>query len=784
MNGSNDMKTIFYTLLTSIFFTALLYGDDRGKIVGQVTDAGTKKPLVGVNVVVEGTSFGAATDAEGYYSIEGLVHDTYRLEFLYIGYKTIKRTDIVVSNNKPAIVNVQMSEDVFEGEQISVTAGYFVEEMMPQPSVTGLSREEIRRFPGGFEDVARTVATLPGVALNTSGGRNDLLVRGGGPSENLYIINNIEVPNINHFGTQGTGSGSLSFINLDFVDNVTFSTGGFSARYGDKMSSVLKLDMANGRTDKFGSKLLVSATQYGLNFEGPLFSNGSYIFSARQSYLDLIFKAADLPFVPIYTDFNVLVNYDISNRDKLFFIGLGAIDRVERDQSSEENRVTNAGIMDNTQNQWITGLNYRRLLDAGYLDLTANMNYNQYRFSQADENEDEYFNSKSDEVEYILKAQHYFAVNENIGLRNGISAKLINNMNNTVFADTIYDRSGNRIPVQAIGLNTENKIDQLFRKYAFFTEIDWILSKKLTVNGGLRLDYYSYLNDPYYLAPRLQIKYQLFEKLALKASSGLYYQSPSYVWLVNKNNRDLKALRNFMNIFGVDYLIRDDLRMAVETFYKKYTNLPTGKISDVNDYLVITNSGTSFGGREDDFQSFGYFDLFSNAEGKSYGFEWSLQKKYSDTPFYGQISLTYGKSEYTAGNGKTYPGQFDQRFILNLNGGYKFNDSWEISSKYRIFSGAPYTPVYVPEQNPLNTGQIQNLPDEYLAERLPTQSIWDLRVDRYFSFESWRLVAFIDIQNVLNTKIKTRPRYDFWNNEISNADGIALLPSIGISAEF
>ena len=757
---------------------------DSGKIIGQVIDADTKQPLAGVNVVVEGTTLGAATDTDGYYSIERLEHDTYRLEFFYVGYKTIKRTDIVVSNNKPAIVNVQLSEDIFEGEQISVTAGYFVEETMPQPSVTSLSREEIRRFPGGFEDVARTVSTLPGVALNTSGGRNDLLVRGGGPSENLYIINNIEVPNINHFGTQGTGSGSLSFINLDFVDNVTFSTGGFNARYGDKMSSVLKLDMASGRTDKFGAKLLVSATQYGLNFEGPISGNGSYIFSARQSYLDLIFKAADLPFVPIYTDFNLLVNYDLSNRDKLFFIGLGAIDRVERDQSSEENRVTNAGIMDNTQNQWITGLNYRRLLDAGYLDLTANMNYNQYRFSQVDENEDEYFNSKADEVEYIVKAQHYLGVNDNIGIRSGISAKVVNNMNTTIFADTIFDRSGNRIPIQAIGLNNERKIDELFKKYGFFTELDWIITKKLTVNSGLRLDYYAYLNKPFYFAPRLQIKYQLSDKIAFKASSGLYYQSPSYVWLVNKNNRDLKALRNFMNIVGIDYLIRDDWRMAIESFYKKYSNLPTGNIPGVNDYLVITNSGAGFGGREDDFQSFGYFDLFSSAEGRSYGFEWSVQKKYSDTPYYGQMSLTYGKSEYTAGNGKSYPGQFDQRFILNLNGGYKFNDSWEISSKYRIFSGAPYTPVYIPEQNPINTGQIQNLPEEYLAERLPTQSIWDLRIDRYFSFESWRLVAFIDVQNVLNTKIETRPRYDFWNEEIKSADGIALLPSIGISAEF
>ena len=212
-----------------------------------------------------------------------------------------------------------------------------------------MSREEIRRFPGGFEDVVRTVSTLPGVAINASGGRNDLLVRGGGPSENLYIINNIEVPNINHFGTQGNSSGSLSFVNLDFVDNITFSTGGFKARYGDKMSSVLELKMTEGRNDRFGSKLLVSATQYGLNFEGPVTDRGNFIFSARQSYLDLIFKAAGLPFVPVYTDFNFLAHYDLSPRDKLFFLGLSAIDRVNRDQSSLENRVRNSALLDNTQ---------------------------------------------------------------------------------------------------------------------------------------------------------------------------------------------------------------------------------------------------------------------------------------------------------------------------------------------------------------------------------------------------------------------------------------------------
>ena len=329
------MKIIPLNIITLLLLCSVpLLASNRGIITGTVIDANTKEPLAGVNVVVAETPFGASTGADGTYLIENLETGTYMLEFYYVGYVTSKKTDIIVSPVKPAVVNAELTEEIFESEQITVSAGFFVEENIAQPSITGLSREEIRRFPGGFEDVVRTVSTLPGIAINSSGGRNDLLVRGGGPSENLYIINNIEVPNINHFGTQGTGSGSLSFINLDFVDNVTFSSGGFGARYGDKMSSVLTLEMAEGRADRLGSKLLVSATQFGLNLEGPLTNRGNFIFSARQSYLDLIFKAAGFPFVPIYTDFNLIMNFDLSEREKLFVLGLGAIDRVERDQSS------------------------------------------------------------------------------------------------------------------------------------------------------------------------------------------------------------------------------------------------------------------------------------------------------------------------------------------------------------------------------------------------------------------------------------------------------------------
>jgi len=761
-----------------------LQAQNTGSIHGMVQDSQTKEALAGVNILVLDSNRGASTDLQGKFIIENLSPGTYRLEFFYVGYVNQKITDIIVSANKPAMIDVQLQEQALESETITVTAGYFVEATMPQPSMIGLNREEIRRFPGGFEDVVRTVSTLPGVSVNTYGGRNDILVRGGGPSENLYVVNNIEVPNINHFGTQGNSSGSLSFINLDFVENVTFSTGGFSARYGDKMSSTLFLDLARARDDRFGAKLLISATQFGVNLEGPIGVNGDFIFSARKSYLDLIFRAAGLAFIPVYTDFNFILNYDLSPRDNLFILGLAALDWVDRDQSTEENRVQNSGIMDNTQNQYIAGINYRHLTDDGYLDLTLGFNSYDYDFSQIDEYQQEYFSSQAQEREVGLKVQRFWSLSDKISFMGGISGKSISVNNNTAFADTVYDRSGNRIPFSATAMPQTIIQNQYSYKYAAFLEFDWLLSTRTDLHLGIRSDYYTYLDKKLYLAPRFSLRYKLTDRINLKTSAGIYYQSPSYVWLINGLNSNLQALKNTMIIVGLDYLIQDDLRMSFETYYKWYKDLPTGTVKDVNDYIIITNTGTSYGGVEDDFQSFGYFPMVPDAYGSAYGFEWLLQKKFSQVPCYSQISLAYVKSAFTAGNNQIYPGQFDQRWIINIAGGYKFNENWEISTKFRYFTGIPYTPVYRPSENPIQTGSIQNLPEEYLTKRLAPEGIWDLRVDRYFYFYSWRLVLFLDIQNVLNNKIQIKPRYNFWEDKVSERNDIGILPSIGISAEF
>lgn len=762
----------------------LLSQPQTGWIQGTVIDETVKQPLVGANIVIPGLLRGASTDEKGKFVIEKLEPGTYQLEVSYVGYITVIKTDIIVRAGKPTIVNFEMKSQPLQGDVVEVVAGYFVQELSVDPGRTSLNREEIRRFPGGFEDVVRTIATLPGVAINNGGGRNDLLVRGGGPAENLFVVNNIEVPNINHFGTQGTSSGSLSFINLDLIENVDFSAGGFGPEYGDKMSSVVSLKLSEGRNDRLSSKFLISATQFGLNLEGPLSKKGSFIFSARRSYLDFIFKAAGLPFTPVYTDVNLIGKFEISPSVQLSFLSLLALDGIDRLTKSEKDLVINAGVMGNNQRQLINGANLRYLMKNAYLDITFQANLYAFRFNQKDENLSQYFSSHSDEWEYGVKFSYTRKLPSLGSFTVGGGVKIPSIESTTIFADSIYDKNGRKIAYSELGLPKELLASKTVRKDFGFVKWEIPIFSRLITSLGFRTDRYDFIDQKTVFAPRFSAKYQLNDRQSLRFSYGHYYQAPSYVWTLTPSNRSLKALKNEMIIAGWDFLPRKDVLLKAEFYHKTYSSLPTGTIPGVNDYLVQTNTGLAFGGRDDNFVSFGFYPMTSVGTGVAYGGEIQLQKKFSEIPLYGQISISVGKSEVTAANGKTYPAQFDQRFIFNISAGYQLGKKWELGGKFRYFTGAPYTPVYIPEKNPVNPGFIQNLPEEYLSKRLPAGHHLDLRVDRYFYSGNKRFILYLDVQNVYNYKIPILPSYNFWEKKIVRSNAIGLLPSIGFSAEF
>jgi hypothetical protein len=743
----------------------------RGAVAGRVVDKTTKEPVIGATAKVVGLELGAVADLDGKFTIQNIPVGTYQVRVSAVGYESTIRADVVVSTARAYILIVELAEKNIEGKEVEVVADYFKRRKADSPtSEQSFTYEEIRRLPGGFEDVVRAVSTLPGVSV-ASAGRNDLLVRGGAPSENLFLIDGIEVPNINHFGTQGFGGGPISFVNLDYVREVNFSTGGFGAKYGDKISSVVSLDLRNGREDRTGGKLNLSASQFGFNIEAPLSQNGQYLFSARRSYLDLIFKAAGFSFVPEYYDFLGKVTYNLGGGNEISALGIGVINNVRLFNDTPDRRFDNSRLLDNTQYQFIGGITWKKIFKGGFASTTLGRTRIDYRFGQRDSLQNPFFRNNSIEDELNLRSDITLALSKATELSFGVQAKTIG-----FDSDVLLKSEGTDSVI------VEQRLKDRFIKSAAYIQLLQRFGR-LTATLGGRLDYFDGINQKFYPAPRGSLSYALTDKTSLNASVGRYTQSPSYIWLVaEESNRNLKNIQTNVVIAGFEQIVQPDLKFSIEGYYKQYGDYP----ASVNrPFLVLANTGAGFGGSEEGFASFGLEPLVSLGEGRAYGVEVFVQKKLSQTPYYGIASLTIGKSEFQGLDGVFRPSNFDQRIIFNVSGGYRIDEKWEVGVKFRYASGRPFTPVGA-EGDRTFAFQLTNIdPNVFNSQRLPDFHALDVRVDRRWQFSTWTLITYLDVQNVYNRQNAEPPRWNVRENRIGDVGGqIGLLPSIGINAEF
>jgi hypothetical protein len=738
---------------------------DFNSIYGKVVDAVSKEPLIGVNIVVLGTGFGASTDFDGYYKISNLEPNTYQLRASIIGYNSITATDVIVQPGKPTQIDFELNEQILELNEAVVTSDYFRKDPLEVISIKNFSYEEIRRSPGGFEDVIRALSVLPGVA-QADGGRNDLIVRGGAPSENLYLIDGIEVQNINHFGTQGASGGPLSYINLDFVKETSFSTGGFTSLYGDKLSSVLKIKLREGRNDRIGGQATISASQFGLNLEGPISKNANFLFSARRSYLDFIFKASGFAFVPEYYDVLGKADFSIDNQNSISYLFIGAFDNVRFFNDTNDKRYDNSRILGTDQIQYVTGISYRRLFENGFFNITLSRNFVDYDSQQRDSLLQPVFLNNSREEENKLRADLVYKITPTLELNLGGTAKLIEADSEILFPNFVTT-SGDTLPINS--LNTSNT----YTKLGSYLNIHTYLFSRFLFNIGLRADYFNALNKSFYLSPRFSLSYQLNELTNINFSTGIYRQAPSYIWLAAyESNKDLSKIRVDQYILGVEHILNEDALLKVEGFFKDYKNYPT---SLIRPYLVLANTGAGFTGSEDNFSSFGLEPLVSAGKGNSKGVELSIQKKLSETPYYGILSLTYSKTNFAALDGILRRGTYDQEWLFNLSGGYKISQDWEVSLKFRFSSGKPFTPFNVD-----GTQSVVN----YNSEVLNSLHSLDVRVDKRWFFSGWTLITYVDIQNIYNRKNISGIRWDQRTQSPEFNETIGILPSIGVSAMF
>jgi len=735
----------------------------RGVIEGKVVDKSNYEPVIAANIIVLGLNQGAATDLDGNFSITGIPQGTYAIQISALGFTTDSRTDLFVSNVKPIDLTIELEPSAIQLSEVTIRPSLFKKETDAPVSTTIQSNEEIRRLPGGFEDVIRATALLPGVA-QVNAGRNDLIVRGGAPSENLYLIDNVAIPNINHFGTQGTGGGPQSYVNLDFIEKTSFSTGGFGAKYGDRISSVLSIDLAEARKDRFGGKATISASQFGFDVEGPIWGDkGGAYFSARRSYLDFIFKAAGFSFVPEYWDFLLKTSYELSPKDKLSFFSISAIDEVKLFNDDADDKYGNSQVLAPSQYQNASGMTLQHYYGKGYINFTLSSVITNWDAEQNDSLLVPIFRNISTERELGFRTEIVHSPDKGKEYTFGLQLNSVS-MEADLYLRPFQTDFGQTLQVNDLFEEQSFKVagyGQYSRRFGF-----------LTTTAGIRTDYFELTGDVV-TAPRFSLSYPILAGTTLNTSIGRYYQTPSYLWLItNDSNKDLKYIGADQIVLGIDHNIRYDVRFTVEGYFKNYFNYPA---STLRTYQVLSNAGGSFGGSEDEFATFGLDPLVSEGKGWSRGIEFSVQKKMAEHQHYGTASLTISETKFTALDGIERPSAFDQRMIFNIAWGFLFKRNVEVAGKFRMATGRPYTPY--------NSDGSRDL-DNIYSERTDVLHSLDLRVDRFWSFENSTLITYLDIQNVYNNALPDVPRWNEREGKAEIREGIGILPSIGISLQF
>ncbi len=737
--------------------------DRTGRITGRITSSMTQSPLSGVTVRVIGTDKGAISKKDGSFDVKDVPLGLQKVQFNLIGYETYVQTDVSVGSGKPAFIEVKLVEKVIQLEGAEVRASYFIKKSETVTSTQNLSFEDIRRAPGVQEDVIRAVQLLPGVNIS-SAGRNDLVVRGGAPFENLFMVDGLEVNNINHFGSQGSTGGPLSIINLDFIRNVDFSAGGFGAKYGDRTSSVTNIQLRNGNETQFGGKVVLSAIGFGANLEGPIGDKGSWFFSARRSYLDLLFQLAGFAFVPQYWDFQGKVNYRLDQNNTLTFMTISAINNVSLNNEDLDNRFKNSQVAIPDQYQNFSGLTWKHLFGNGFLTVTAGSSYTRFTTFQNDSNLVEIFRNDSKEGEFILRTDVDYQLGPKTELTFGNQLKYGGMLEYDILIPGFSRRDQNGIP-QALSVDTNFAA----LKNATYASLSTGFGNH-RVTAGARLDYYNFTDGEVFFSPRLAYTYTLNENSTFIGSIGRYYQAPSYIWLVGSPQNNLKPIQADQIVLGYAHTPLEDVKVQLEVFYKEYKNYPARIFRP---QAVLAPSGF------DDISSdipFGLEPLISEGTGVSRGAELFIQKKFSEIPIYGLLSLTYAQTNFVSLDGVERPSAFDSRFIFNFAIGWRIDELWEISTKFRTASGVPTTPF-------TNDGRL-DFTRYNEGERLPDFHSADLRIDKRWNLAGSTLITYIDIQNIYGQKNVSGIR---WNPRLGEAEfnrSIGVLPSIGVSWEF
>lgn len=793
-------KKVLSLLLALVVCIPALQAQMTYSIKGVVTEGSSSEPVSFANVIIWNTTNGTATDSVGRFEIKGVTPGSYRLEVSFIGYKPIVTAEFRITN-KDVFFPIELEPSSEKLQEVNVVATPFRKTAESPLGLRVIGFKEIEKSAGGNRDISRVVQAFPGVA-STAAFRNDLMVRGGGPSENRFFLDGVEIPNINHFSTQGASGGPVGIINPDFVREVNFYSAAFPASRGNALSSVLDFKLQDGNKEKASIRGVVGASEVGLSANGPIGEKTTYQVSVRRSYLQFLFNMIGLPFLPTFTDAQFKIKHAFNRKNELTILGLGAIDDMKlntgMEDMSEKNQYILAYLPVVKQKTYTLGAVYKHYSGRNIYSVIVSrsqLNNKNIKYRDNDEStpENQTLNYRSDEIENKLRSENIFRlpyIQLNVG----------GNIDYSEYTNKTFQKLFTTIP-QEINYRTDLG---LWKWGLYATAIYESDNERFTASLGIRTDannYSSEMNNMLdQLSPRLSLSYRLFGDLYLNGNAGRYYELPPYTVLgfkdekgdyINRGNR-LCYIRSDQASMGLEYRPSSYLKFTAEGFYKHYDHYPMSVI----DSIPLASKGTDYG-------VLGNEAVTSTATGRAYGME-LMGRWYNYKGLTFIASYTYVRSEFRDGrnSGNYLPSAWDNKHLFTFSGTYSLPRNWDVSAKFRVVGGAPYTPYDVEKSSYVEawdaSGSLYYDYSRFNSERLKPFTQLDLRVDKTYYLKKVMLGFYIDLQNVFNSKYKEQDVYiktgKVLNPEAPKAEQRyelkpvermtgTLLPSIGIMVE-
>lgn len=748
-----------YRNLLLIILLSLSFGltAQNISIKGHVYNIKNNDPLPFTNIIISGTNIGAVSDIDGNFSFKGLKPGYVKLEASALGFEKVVTEEILITNAKTASMDIAMKEVAVQISGVEVKAAIFKRVEESPVSLKSLGIAQIEKSPGSNRDISKVIQSLPGVASSVSF-RNDIIVRGGGPSENRFLLDGIEIPNLNHFATQGASGGPVGIINTDFLREVDFYSGAFPASRGNTLSSVIDMKLIDGNADRMVYRATLGASETAFSLNGPVSNNTNVLFSVRRSYLQFLFGVIGLPFLPTFNDYTLKVKTKFNVHNELTIISIGALDKNTlntglKNPTEEQQYILNYLPVSNQWNYAI-GANYRHYRENSYstLVLSRNMLFNgESKYLNNDES-----SSNNKTLDYSSYETENKIRYEEVARKNGYKITYGAGSEYAKYSNTTFQKVF--IPA---GQDTVTEInyssDLSFVKWSLFGQVSKsFLSEKLMLSFGIRSDANSYSKQMSNLlkqmSPRFSASYVLTPKLTVNLNTGRYFQLPAYTTmgyrlpdgeLLNKTN-GLRYIEADHYVAGLDYRRNEKSKLTLEGFYKFYNYYPFS----LRDSVSLASKGADFGVAGDE-------GVIPISKGKAWGAELYYREKLSRI-FDITLSYTWVRSLFEDKHGVFIPSAWDNRNIVNLTVLASLPKNWDIGVKWRFVGGAPYTPYDVSRSSLIEawdaTGQGYLDYNRYNTERLNVFHQLDLRVDKMYYFKKWSLNLYLDVQNLYNFK--------------------------------